>query len=165
MGNRSSPSVTMVAALSACFNTVRMERIHGQSSTPQSITWKQRRAVPCSYVHPLMRSSRSWISVGSTLERLWVLDVRTALSGLSTTPHSKIYMYRRVTVDNATQSTSIPGESVSVVLLSEPHTNRKSYVVTGGNDAILGIWDMQEWMCVRTCSPYECVSSSVRITR
>jgi THO complex subunit 3 len=30
-----------------------------------------------------------------------------------------------------------------------------SYIATGGNDAILAIWDMKEWMCVRTCSPYE----------
>ncbi|KIM25145.1 hypothetical protein M408DRAFT_220591 [Serendipita vermifera MAFF 305830] len=32
---------------------------------------------------------------------------------------------------------------------------RGNYIATGGNDAILGIWDMQEWMCVRTCSPYD----------
>ncbi|CAG7848765.1 THO complex subunit 3 Short=Tho3 [Serendipita indica DSM 11827] len=32
---------------------------------------------------------------------------------------------------------------------------RGNYVVTGGNDAILGMWDMQEWICVRTCSPYD----------
>lgn len=32
-----------------------------------------------------------------------------------------------------------------------------SYIATGGNDAIMGIWDMKEWMCVRTCSPYEYV--------
>ncbi|KAG8832133.1 hypothetical protein FRC17_001966 [Serendipita sp. 399] len=32
---------------------------------------------------------------------------------------------------------------------------RRHFIATGGNDAIMYIWDMQEWMCVRTCSPYD----------
>lgn len=32
---------------------------------------------------------------------------------------------------------------------------RGNYIATGGNDAILAMWDMREWLCVRTCSPYD----------
>ncbi|CCA75322.1 related to THO complex subunit 3 [Serendipita indica DSM 11827] len=75
--------------------------------------------------------SRSWIFAGSILELHWVLDVQMALSESSITQHSKTYTFRRAITGN------------------------RSYVVTGGNDAILGMWDMQEWICVRTCSPYD----------